>query len=55
VIGMRYCWVSACYKPAFIKIFSKTGRTLVAQYCEEHMAWALEQIAKPYHIIRKVK
>jgi hypothetical protein len=53
--GICYCNVSGCRNLVLIRIFSQTGKTIVAQYCEEHTLWALEQIAHSYHIIRKVK
>lgn len=53
--GICYCNVSGCRNIALIRIFSQTGKSIVAQYCKEHTLWALEQIAHSYQMIRKVK
>jgi hypothetical protein len=53
--GICYCNVSGCHDIAFIRIFSSTGKTVVAKYCKQHAIWGIEQIARSDHIIRKVK
>ena len=46
------CNCIVCGKPTLIQIYSQTGKTLVAQYCEAHTFFGLKEISKPYHIIR---
>jgi hypothetical protein len=40
---MRWCQVWDCSKEATCFVYSKTGKSRVAQYCEEHKHWAIEE------------